>query len=142
VKRDSHQKALDAYSKTIADELRKSSVLTKSEAAINSLNHATLALEKLAVHMSSLDYGSENPCDACGRKGISSEAAGKTLAYLAKVVNEQARLLEFAKGKPDSRAEITGLADLMKVLNPEEFTTVSEIIETASKRLEHTDGTA
>ena len=136
------RKALDAYSKAIADELRKTSVLTKSDAAINSLNHATLALEKIAVHMAGLDYGNENPCEACGRRGLSAEAAGKTFAYIAKVVNEQARLLEFAKGKPDSRTEVTGLADLMKLLSNEEFETVSRIIDTASKRLEQTTGTA
>lgn len=142
MKKSDHLKALDAYSKAIADELRKTSVLTKSEAAINSLNHATLALEKLATHMSSLDYAGENPCDVCGRKGISAEAAGKTFAYVAKVVNEQARLLEFAKGKPDSRTEVTGLADLMKLLSNEEFETVSKIIDEASRRLEQTTGTA
>ena len=142
MKQSDRQRALDAYSKAIADELRKTSVLTKSEAAINSLNHATLALEKLAVHLSSVDYAAENPCEVCGRKGISTEAAGKTFAYVAKVVNEQARLLEFAKGKPDSRTEVTGLADLMKLLSNEEFETVSKIIDTASKRLEQTSGTA
>lgn len=142
MKRSDNLKALDAYSKAIADELRKTSVLTKSEAAINSLNHATLALEKLAVHLSGLDYGNENPCDVCGRKGISPEAGGKTFAYIAKVVNEQARLLEFAKGKPDSRTEVTGLADLMKLLSNEEFETVSRIIDEASRRLEQTTGTA
>lgn len=142
MKRSDVQKALDAYSKAIADELRKTSVLTKAEAAINSLNHATVALEKIAIHMASLDYGNQNPCEACGRRGLSVEAAGKTFAYIAKVVNEQARLLEYAKGKPDQRTEVTGLADLLKILSNDEFEQVSRIIDTATKRIEQTSGTA
>lgn len=144
-KRQTLDEQFDSISQKIADELAKTSVLTKSKAAVNALNHATLALEKLAIHMASMEFGDERFCEACGRKGISADAAGKTLAYLAKVVNEQARLLEYAKGKPDSRTEVTGLADLMRLLDPQEFETVSKIIDTASermKRLEQTSGTA
>jgi hypothetical protein len=120
----------------IEAELRKSSVLTEVEAAVNSLNYASKALEKLSKHMASIDYGDQNPCEHCGRRGISPEAGGKTLAYVAKVVNEQARLLEFAKGKPDSRTDVVGIGELLKVLTGEQFTQVSAWIDEGMKRIE------
>ena len=130
------------YAQALAAELRRSTPLTKSKDAIEGLNYAATALKKLAVHMASIEFGEEKFCEHCGRKGISPEAGGKTLAYLAKVVNEEFRMLEFAKGKPDQRTEVTGLADLMKLLTNDEFKTVSEIIDTASKRLEKVEGQA
>lgn len=126
----------------IETELRKSSVLTRVEAAINSLDYASEALEKLSKHMASIDYGAENPCEHCGRRGISPEAGGKTLAYVAKVVNEQARLLEFAKGKADTRTEVVGMAELFKVLTGEQFTQVSEWIDEGLKRVERPANTS
>ncbi len=120
----------------IAAELRKSSVLTKVEAALNSLDYSSTALENLSRHMAGIKFADEKPCETCGRKGISAEAGGKTLAYIAKVVNETARLLEFAKGKPDSRAEVTGLADLFKVLPNDQFEQVSAWIDEGLKRIE------
>jgi len=130
------QKAQADQRAYIEAELRKSSVLTRVEAAINSLDYASEALEKLSKHMASIDYGDQNPCEHCGRKGITPEAGGKTLAYVAKVVNEQARLLEFAKGKPESRTEVAGLAELFKVLTGEQFQQVSGWIDEGLKRVE------
>jgi hypothetical protein len=126
----------------IEAELRKSSVLTETQAALNSLDYATLALEKLSKHLASIDFGGEKPCEHCGRKGLSPEVGGKTLAYIAKVVNEQARLIQFAKGAPDSRTEVTGLGDLLKVLSNEQFEQVSTWIDEGTKRLERVEGNA
>jgi hypothetical protein len=130
------QKAIADQRAYIESELRKSSVLTKVEAAINSLDYASEALEKLSKHMASIDYGNQDACEHCNRRGISPEAGGKTLAYIAKVVNEQARLLEFAKGKPDSRTDVVGLAELFKVLTGDQFMQVSEWIDEGMKRVQ------
>jgi hypothetical protein len=118
---------------TIA-EIRKSSVLNRVEEAVNALDFSAEALEKLSKHMAGIDYGSEKPCDKCGRKGVSPEVGGKTLAYLAKVVNEQTRLLEYQRGNADSRTEITGVAELMKALTDEQFAQVNSWYEEGLRR--------
>lgn len=123
----------DHFAETAA-ELRKSSVLNRVEEALSALDYSVLAMERLAKHMASLDPAEAQPCEACGRKGISIEQAGKTHAYMAKVVNEVTRLLQFERGKPDSRQEVVGLADLMKVLTEEQFETLNKWYEEGMQR--------
>ena len=60
--------------------------------------------------MKEADYSTMKPTDAA-----------KTISYLAKMVDEVVRLMEFAKGAPDSRSEVVGLSDLLKVLTQEQF---------------------
>lgn len=124
----------EQHREEVLDELRRSSVLNNPEEAVNALEFAVRALAKLAEHMAGLDLGRENPCDACGRKGVSLEAAGKTTAYMAKVVNEGWRLLDFARGKADHRTEVTGVAELMKVLTDEQFSQVNKWYEEGLNR--------
>lgn len=125
---------LKAHQAEVAAEIRKSTVLTRVDEALSALDNTVLALEKFAKHLASAEPGDERPCDACGRKGISLEQAGKTHAYLAKVVNELTRLLQFERGKPDQRTEVTGVADLMKALTNEQFDTVQRWYEEGMQR--------
>lgn len=111
----------DKYRSAVASEIRRNSVLTRIDEALSAADNAALALNKLSEHLAQYDFSSENPCEACGRKGMSVEAAGKTQAYIAKVLNETTRLLQFERGKADSRTEVVGVADLMRALTNEQF---------------------
>lgn len=93
------------------------------------LDHAARALEKLSLRMANADYEDDHFCEACGRKGIGPEQAGKTLAYVAKMINEITRLRQFAKGEADQRTEVVGLGDLLKVLSNDQFLQVQTWIE-------------
>lgn len=105
----------------VKDVARANSLLNKEREASNGLDHAVLALEKLAIHMASMDYSEVHPCVECGRKGLTAEQTGKTLAYVAKMVNEITRLMQFAKGEADQRSEVVGLGELLKVLTNDQF---------------------
>ena len=69
--------------------------IKETGAAIRSLNDAILAMAKIAEVMKTADYSKMKP-----------ENAAKTMSYLAKMVDEVVRLMEFAKGNPDSRPDI------------------------------------
>jgi hypothetical protein len=118
-----------AHNQAVIDELRNSTILPNPGEAVSALEHAIIALEKLSHHISGMGYEDYRYCEVCGRKGLTPEEAGKTLAYMAKVVNELTRLFEFAKGKPDSRTEVMGLNDLMRLLSNEQFVTLTGWLE-------------
>ena len=69
-------------------------------------------------------------------KNSSPEAIAKTLSYVAKTMDETARLLEYAAGRADSRSEVVGLSDLLKYLTNEQFEQVQIWIGAGSKRVE------
>ena len=75
----------------------------------------------VAKKLKEADYDGDF-CPKCKRKGSSPESLAKTLSYVAKTVDETTRLLEFAKGNVDSRPD-NGLAELIKVLTPEQWQT-------------------
>ena len=70
-------------------------------------------------------------------KNMSPEALAKTLTYVAKTMDETARLLEYAAGRADSRSEVVGLSDLLQLLNPDEFERVQAIVAVATQRKTH-----
>ena len=83
------------------------------------------ALSKLAAYVDDFDCEGAHYCPECGRKGVSLETAGKVTSYISKVLNDVTRLLEFAKGNADSRAEVKdGMTDLVKKLTGEQLATV------------------
>ena len=110
----------------IKAEFRKSTVMSKTDEAHNALNDSVLAMQKLARLMAETNYEDMDYCPECKRKGMAPEQAGKTLAYVAKMVNEITRLLQFAKGEADSRTEVVGLADLLRALPDDKAATVRE----------------
>ena|SRR3990167_2428491 len=96
---------------------------TGQDAAISSLNNALLAMQKIAVVLKDADYSTMKP-----------ENAAKTMSYLAKMVDEVVRLMEFAKGNPDSRPDI-GLQDFLKYLSNEQFIQLNEWVASGKARL-------
>ena len=115
----------------VVEELRNSTVLPLPDEAVASLRNTIEALEKLSAFVNSLDYKTYRYCEVCERTGLDPESASKTALNMAKMVSDLSRLFEFAKGKPDSRTEVTGIADLMKLLTNEQFTTLTGWLEQA-----------
>lgn len=91
------------------------------EDAWETLSNSVLAMKKVSQQLLAADYDGDF-CSVCKRKGPSPESLAKTLSYTAKTVDEITRLLEFAQGRADSRPD-NGIADLMKLLTPEQWQT-------------------
>lgn len=92
------------------------------QAGYRAIDNSFKALEKLSAYVEQFDIEGAHYCPECGRKGVSLEAAGKTASYVGKIVNDAVRLLEFAKGNADSRAETKdGMRDLVTKLTGEQL---------------------
>jgi DNA repair exonuclease SbcCD ATPase subunit len=102
----------------------------ESEAeALAAINVSCSVLRKIADHLDNLDYGNMDACKVCGRKGITPEAASKAAANLTKVVSDIGRFVHFDRGEADSRAEVKGLDELLKVLTKDQFDQVWKWVE-------------
>lgn len=114
-----------AWTDTINSSMKDGhSVVRKEKEAQKALDNCCVAMENISRQLAETDYTQTFPCEHCGRKGLEPAEAGKTLAYIAKVINDVTRLLEFAKGNADQRAEIKGVDELLKFLTHEQFQTV------------------
>jgi hypothetical protein len=91
------------------------------EDAWEALSNSVKVMKDVSARLLTADYDGDY-CEECKRKGQSPESLAKTLSYVAKTVDEVTRLLEFAQGRADSRPD-NGIADLMKVLTPEQWNT-------------------
>jgi len=83
------------------------------EVGTSAVNFALQALEKQVKVLAQAKYDGTKP-----------ELVGRTAAYTAKVADEITRLVQFARGGPDSRNEVQVSAELDKVLaelNDEQF---------------------
>ncbi len=120
------QNAKDLLSATQAAIKRGAAICAESEdAGYKAINQSFLALEKLTLYVQEFDIEGQHYCPECGRKGVSLDTAGKTAAYISKVTNDTVRLLEFARGNADSRAETTtGMSDLVKGLTSDQLAQV------------------
>jgi hypothetical protein len=87
--------------------------------ATKAVNSAIDALRKVAEYLAQTDFA-----------GMKPEVAARTGAYLAKMVDEIARLVEFSQGKVDSRPDI-GVGDLLRVLTNEQFEQFNRWIDEA-----------
>jgi len=99
------------------------------------LRNCATSIKRLSEGLANVDLGGVS-CDKCGRKGLGAEALGKTLAYTTKSLDGIYRLMEFAEGNADSRAEVVGLSDLLKVLTPEQFETFQGWVGASRESLE------
>jgi hypothetical protein len=88
------------------------------EASRAAIEDAMIALGKQARALAEADYSTSKP-----------EVIGRTFAYTAKVVDEIARLMEFAKGNPDSRPEVLGLDSIISILNDEQLDALTKKME-------------
>jgi len=107
---------------SIGKDVKSFMTITEGDKAIESLNHAILAMAKIAKVMKDADYEGMKPTDAA-----------KTMSYLAKMVDEVVRLMEFAKGNPDSRPDV-GLGDLLRFLTNEQFNQFNEWVSAGKAR--------
>ena len=109
----------DAYLARKGAEIKKrmSIVLENRSTAEVAIADSITALSKIAFELKSQDYQGKDP-DKIARTG----------AYLAKIVDETVRLIEFLDGNPDSRPDI-GLGDMLKYLTAEQFRQFSQWIE-------------
>ena len=87
----------------------ESVVLRDRSTAEQAISDSIVALQKIAAELKDQDYRGKDP-DKIARTG----------AYLAKIVDETCRLIEFLDGNPDSRPDL-GLGDLLKYLTAEQF---------------------
>ena len=87
--------------------------------AINAVNSGITALKRVAKELSQADFSTMKP-----------EVAARTAAYIAKMVDEVARLIEFSQGKADSRPD-PGLGELLKLLTDKQFETFGQWIDEA-----------
>ena len=92
------------------------------------LSNSVKVMKTVSQKLVDADYDG-GYCEECGRKGQSPESLAKTLSYVAKTVDETTRLLEFTQGRADSRPD-NGIADLMKLLSPEQWSTFQSWIST------------
>lgn len=103
---------------SIGRDVKSFMVIRETDAAINSLNDAIIAMSKIANQMKNADYSEMKPGEAA-----------KTMSYLAKMVDEVVRLMEFAKGNADSRSEVVGLTDFLQYLTKDQFNQLQGWIE-------------
>ena len=92
---------------------------------ISSINGTLRTLKRLSNHLEKTSF-----------EGMKPDVAAKTAMNLVKAADELTRLMALVQGQPDQRTEVTGLADLLKVLDNEKFEQVSQWIDEGMKRLE------
>ena len=115
--------------------------LTLGDPAVSNacLANTMSALHAISSELRATKWGEQGGyCSACKRKGMGPEALAKTASYLAKMLDETFRLLQFAEGGPDSRTEV-GLGDLLQVLKPEQFNQLQEWIAAGKAQVVNTN---
>ena len=104
-------------------------VLNNPEDAVIAVDHQARAIRMMSEMLTSEDF--------IGKlKKMKPDGIAKTLSYVAKTMDETARLLEYAAGRADSRTEVVGLSDLLKHLTNDQFIQVQEWIEVGMKKIE------
>ena len=110
------------HSERLGEMQRKAAALPEfpnPEDAYAALSNSVKVMKIVSEKLAEADYEGEY-CPECKRKGMAPESLAKTLSYVAKTVDETTRLLEFTQGRADSRPD-NGIADLMKLLKPEQW---------------------
>jgi hypothetical protein len=105
--------------KVIENAVQEAAGWMKTGEATKAVNSAIEALRRVSEYLAQVDFA-----------GMKPEVAARTGAYLAKMVDEIARLVEFSQGKADSRPEI-GLRDLLPVLTDEQFKELTRWVDEA-----------
>ena len=97
-------------------------VLKNRSTADEAIRNSIIALDKIARELAEQDY-----------TGKEADKIARTGAYLAKIVDETVRLIEFLDGNPDSRPDL-GIADLLKFLTPDQFSQFQEWVRVGQTR--------
>ena len=103
---------------------------------LNNPEDATIAVDNQARAIRMMSEMLNDPTTIEKLKKSTPEQLAKTLSYVAKTMDETARLLEYAAGRADSRSEVVGLSDLLKYLTNEQFEQVQGWIGLGAKRIE------
>lgn len=98
------------------------------EAIRGALKDTAIALGKQARALAAADYGADREreiaCPACRKKvtvllPVNPTDVARAQAHSAKVLDEVYRMIQFAKGAPDSRPDTGG--DWLRALSPEQL---------------------
>lgn len=108
-------------------------VLKNKDHATKTIDNAIMFLKRCTDKLTTIDLDS-GYCEACERGGPTAESLAKTCSYITKTADELIRLLEFAAGRADSRAEVVGFGDLAKYLTDAQFAQVIEWVQASQKR--------
>lgn len=101
---------------------------------LNNPEDARIAVDHQAQAMRAMSELLNSPETMEKIKKMKPDALAKTLSYVAKTMDETARLLEYAAGRADSRSEVVGLSDLLKYLSNDQFEQVQAWIAVGTKR--------
>jgi len=89
-------------------------ILSNPDDAMIAVDHQARAMRQMSEMLTAPEFTEK-------LKKLKPDQLAKTLSYVAKTMDETARLLEYAAGRADSRSEVTGLSDLLKYLSNEQF---------------------
>lgn len=89
------------------------------------VNSTLRSLNKICVALEKADFAAMKP-----------DVASKVAMNLTKSVDELTRLMALVQGNPDSRTEVVGLGDLIKLLTNEQFEQVSQWIEQGTSKFD------
>lgn len=122
----------------LGDALRLITAGVDPELGSETVADALAALSKQAKALRAMDYALLKErtvrCPACDAAVVVSapapESLAKTMAQTAKMIDETARLVQFVRGKPDSRPEVSGLpVDVLKALTDAQLQQVMGWVE-------------
>ena len=132
--------------RVIQEVMRASSAGVDLDLGGSAVQHALEALAEQAKALKAARYDAHQvsakvrmTCKACGKPSkrkisvlieeCNPAMTARAMAHTAKVVDELARLLAFAKGLPDSRPDLG--TDWLKVLTPDQLRQVEEWVRLA-----------
>lgn len=118
-----------AHSAAFAKQTQKMTLAAEKE-ALDVINRGVKVMQKIVEHLEKADLDGDY-CKVCNRKGVSVAEASKAAANLVKVVNDIGRYVHFDRGEADSRTEVKGLDELLKLLSNDKFAQVVAWIEEA-----------
>jgi hypothetical protein len=112
------------------------------ETAKGALTDIIAAIAAQAKALANADYDTKRPakvaCPECKHKFVASVPvspadAARSLAHTMKAGDEIFRLLQFAKGAPDSRPDVG--ADWLRALDAEQLAIVTEMINANARKV-------
>ncbi len=124
---------LDSKDLLAAQGIGLPKILNNPEDAVIAVDHQAKAMRFMSEMLTSDEFFQK-----C--KKMTPDVLAKTLSYVAKTMDETARLLEYAAGRADQRTEVVGLSDLLKYLSNDEFSQVQLWLQAGMKRIESPTG--
>ena len=120
----------------------------EADAVEKAITDACGALQKQMAALNAVDYGQSDhrvSCPSCGAKHTlvlpvpNATEVARATSHTTKALDELYRLLQFAKGHPDSRPDF---GEWLRLLTTEQFQTLQGWIDAAGARTEREGGRA